>query len=316
MSQFKLPTAVAKNVARIEELERANKLVHAPDAADVSTAPDVVVASVEAPTPEPVVAPQPEIKPAHDEWEHKFKTLQGMFNAEKRRAQEALASAEERNKALENQLVTVEKTIPRKWDIRKYIPADELENYDEKQLETVLKATMSASSEELDTLVKRQIEPLKAELENAKKAANETKREAFIAALEAGCENWEEINRSPKFHAWLSEVDEISGIERQSVLSAAEARLDVKRVLTIFKAFLKAQVVRPDPRDALANKVLPDVSAPTTPSSNAGGGEWFTRSQIRRFYDDCRRGNVYTRAQQDDMERRLQSALSNGRIKD
>ncbi len=310
MSQFKLPSAVARNIAKIEEMERANRIVHGESPEGTET--------IEVSTVDPVVEVAPVVQPVvqSEDFEHKFKTLQGMFNAEKRRSQELLVNAEERVKALENQLVTVEKSVPRKWDIRKYIPAEELENYDEKQLETVLKATMSASSDELDLRIKQEMKPLKDELENAKLAAKNIAKDAFFTALEVGCENWNEINQDPKFHAWLSEVDEITGVERQSALSAAEGRLDSKRVLAIFKAFQRTLVARPDPRDALASKVMPDVNVPSSPNTVSNGGEWFTRSQIRKFYDDCRRGNVYTTSQQTDMERRLQAALNAGRIKD
>lgn len=314
--EFKLPNALQR---RVEEMERMNSVVKEPNPANVSeaggdNAEGVQIENV-APTPEPT--PDKPTPPKVDEWEHKFKTLQGMYNSEKRRTATELVEAQEKIKALESSLVAVEKTIPKKWDIRKYISAEELEKYDEEQLHTVLKATLSAASEEVETLVKKEMSPLRDELEAARKNAKEVATDAFFTMLDVGVPDWREVNNDPKFHAWLAEPDELSGVERQAALTAAEQQLNGKRVIAIFKAFLKTQTPQVDESKArLERKVLPDVSVPTVVDNVSGnGGEAISRRAIREFYENVRKGRV-TRQQQMDMERRIQAAISNNRVID
>lgn len=310
--EFKLPTAV---VRRTEELERMNAVAKEPNPANVSEAAPVEPKVIEEPVA-PVVQPEPELKSPVNEWEHKFKTLQGMYNADKRRSQGELTEALAKIKALENAVVNAEKAVERKWDIRKYIPADELEKYDEEQLHTVLKATLTAASEEVQDQVKREINPLKEELEAARKTAREVATDAFYTALDVGIPDWKDVNNDPEFHSWLAEPDELSGVERQAALTVAEQRMDAKRVIAIFKAFQKSRVVKPDVRKELERKILPDVSNPTVIDSVAAQqGDVISRRTIREFYDNVRRGRV-TRQQQADMERRIQAAISNGRVID
>jgi hypothetical protein len=157
---------------------------------------------------------------------------------------------------------------------------------------------------------------MKQELERVNSSTHEARKEAFFMSLEASIPEWREINDSPIFHTWLRDEDPITGVTRQSALSGAEASLDARRVIKIFNTFQQAHS-RPEPTapSKLARQVQPETveHAPVI-SENVVR---FTRDQVKKFYEDVRRGVYNGRTTERlSMERKIDLAAAKGAISD
>ena len=98
-------------------------------------------------------------------------------------------------------------------------------------------------------------------------------RARLDAAVERAVPNYREIDQDPRWHRYLLTVDPLSGRIRQHLLNDAIALRDANRVVSFFRVFSRAQVLR---------ILLPDASSPNKPI--------YTRAQIAKLYDQHRRG--------------------------
>lgn len=296
----KLPSALLRMQERLAQQEEA----------PLFTAPEAVEQEEEAPAPTP---PQPVASPEKtvEYWEHRFKTLQGMEAAEKKRLKDLLSSQEAALKDLAAQLDSVKKSVPREFDLRQYLSEEELATLDKEQLTATLKVATQASSVEMQEEIKRHINPLKEELEKVNKTTQEAKVAAFLDVIEIGVPDFREINNDPRFHDWLAVEDALTGNTRQAALEAAEKSLNAKRVVTIFKAFLETLK---KPEKDLSRQVQPNGSH-VTPNTNVSGVPSFTRAEVAKFYSDVRRGVYRGRTKEmEEMERKIERANDMGKI--
>jgi len=98
------------------------------------------------------------------------------------------------------------------------------------------------------------------------------------------------INDDPDFHAWLGEVDDLTGATRQDILSAAEEKRDADRVARFFKAFKKVQENKSAAATAsLDSQIAPVASRVEDPPK---GKKIWTRAEIADFYAKDRRGEL------------------------
>jgi hypothetical protein len=88
--------------------------------------------------------------------------------------------------------------------------------------------------------------------------------------------NYREIDRDPRWHAWLSEVDPLTGRVRQNVLNDAINAGSAARVKALFDGFQ---------REA-------DQAAPTARTAFAASADkpTYTREQIGQLYERHRKG--------------------------
>jgi hypothetical protein len=149
--------------------------------------------------------------------------------------------------------------------------------------------------------------------------------EVFIDRLTALVPDYESINTSDGFLAWLGEVDEVYGVPRQDALTAAGTARDVSRVAKVFLAYKKTMqpVVpptaelppTPPPKvSQLERQVAPRASASAAPAP-VNTAQIITQAQVQGFYRDVQRGLYRGReAEADQVEAMLNQALAEGRI--
>lgn len=94
--------------------------------------------------------------------------------------------------------------------------------------------------------------------------------------VEAAIPDFRNIDTDPRWHAWLSGIDPLTGRRRQSLLNEAIAAADAPRTISFFRSFLK------------------EVGAGGTPSTSRGSSSGrppvYTRSQIAQLFAQHRRG--------------------------
>ena len=88
--------------------------------------------------------------------------------------------------------------------------------------------------------------------------------------------DYREIDRDPRWHNWLRQPDQLSGVQRQQLLNDAVSSGSVARVRTFFEGFRRESGNQPSGSTAT-------TSGRTRPASS-GNKPVFTRPQIAELY--------------------------------
>lgn len=271
---------------RLQEELIANKQL----AASGQTPPDdVTPAASETPPAEtppaqasetPAPANGSQSTPPSEDWEHRFKVLQGKYNSEVPRFATENKDLKSRLEQLEIEMTQLKATPP-----EPLVKQEEIDEYGEGLIDVARRI----AREELATK-QGEIDALKAQIQSLTTATTNTAKNDFFKSLNAIVPEWEQINADPNFLAWLDEVDELTGETKQSLLSKAEQARDASRVGKFFTSFKKTSASwAANSQSALEQQVVPPTNkAPDTPPSK----KVWTRGEIAEFYDRMRRGAV------------------------
>lgn len=316
-----LPPAVQQQVEAAEALLAASNQTAQPQAPTEAEpaqepAPQNEPPAQEAPAQQPTAAPQ-----ADDVWERKYKTLQGLFNAE-------VPKLQQRNKDLSAQLHEAIERMDKLAQQQSQKPEpqkptldpQDVENFGSDLVEMVQRQTqrvLGSVAAKLDGVV-ASFEARLASVEQALKGTTQTvavtAEEVFFNKLASVVPDWEQVNASENFLAWLGEADPIYGQTRQAALTAAQQNLDVARVSAIFNAF-KATLPKANPAQGnLAKQVSPKTaaSAPPAPTEKPV----VTQAQIQAFYKEVATGKYRGReVEAAQLEAIINEAIADGRVR-
>lgn len=255
------------------------------------------------------VAPAPTATPpseGDDKWEARYKTLHGKYNAEVPRLHAALKERDGKLNSLTEEVEALKAAVsaaPRE----SLIKPEEVNEFGEPLVDLIRRAArdeMSAKDAE--------IAKLKREVESVKTTTVESKEVSFFDKLAKEVPDWMAINDEPDFHAWLGEVDDLTGAQRQEILSAAEEKRDADRVARFFKAFKKVQENKSAAATAsLDSQVAPVASRVDEPPK---GKKIWTRAEIADFYARDRRGEL-TEQQSTAIDTEIQLAIREKRVR-
>jgi len=272
-----------------------------------------------APAAAPVVQAE-EPKPDKDAkyWEHRFKTAEGIFNAERTKLKTQIGELQGQMQELRNALRDTQRQIPQEVDLSKHFSKEEIEAYGPDLLKAVAKTATTTAKEiaerENQEELSRHIEPLKKELDAAQAQLRAKTEKMFWDNLTVRVPNWTQINDDPKFHSWLEKKDPLTGFMRQDLLTNAQTALDDERVVALFAAFLKDS---PAPAPVVNPQVVPEPvgTTQTVAGGNNPSAPFLRRSEIKKFYSDKAIGK-YRKAPQAaaEMEKRIRAATLAGTI--
>lgn len=292
--------AAAANAARLQ-----NDLINPPkekgeegEPPAEGETPESLAAGVEEQQPpaEPPVAPA-EPPDNDDSWKHKFLSMQGRYNSVA--AQVKNMSAEITN--LNKLLATVQQPAPLKPATpagQSLIKPEEIAEYGPELIDLISRAAREATAP-----YQEEIASLKGQLERVGGQIQTNARDVLMASLEAEVPEWDEVNKSDEFIAWLALPDAYSGAIRHDMLRAAFARNDSRRVIAFFKGFL-AETAATAPAEQEPGKPAVPSNKPSLKSLAAPGRAKstaaptpapaekpiFTTSQITAFYTDKANG--------------------------
>lgn len=286
-----------------------------------------------APAPQPPPA-QPPAQPV--DWEQRFATLQGKYNAEvvpardrARDAETRLADIERRFQELQLQQMPAGRPAPTVVEI----PPEDIEAYGQELPDAARRWARAEVAPEMAAM-RQEIAQLRG---TSQSSALERAQERVKAALSAWKPDWESINTDPEFHEWLRQPDPFSGLPRQGLMGQAYNAGDSNRTLNFFRAFIydtgkygettEHTAARPSapaqPHTPAApggaGPSLQDLAAPGRgrPASPGAPNEKRTWSakQIEAFYSDSSRGRFKGReAEYARLEADLNAAMLEGRI--
>lgn len=307
-----LPRAVLEAERKAEEALQQLQAARQPKQASQDPPPAEPSDSGEAPPPtpsEPVAqapaAPAPAPTEGDEKWEARYKTLHGKYNAEVPRLHAALKERDSKLNSLTEEVEALKAQMTTKQE--SLIKPEEVNEFGEPLVDLIRRAAreeMAGKDAELNKLRK--------ELESVKTTTVQNKEVSFFDKLAGQVPDWMAINDDPDFHAWLGEIDELTGSQRQAILSAAEEQRDADRVARLFKAFKKVQ----ETQQAAAHSSLDSQVAPVTSRVEAPpkGKKIWTRAEIADFYARDRRGD-YSEEQAAAIEDEIQLAIREQRIR-
>ena len=319
-----LPKQVQAQVEEAERLEREllEQVTPPSEPAPVEEelATEEPVAEVEGdPLPEPeVLEAEPEpVKQTEDEtWERKYKTLQGMYNADVPRLRNEVAD-------LKNQLSTAIARLDAASKKTETAPVESLvtdkdvEDFGSDLVDLIKRQATEVAQRQID-LLKDENAQLRQELTGVSERQGDIARQTYFADLSRLVPDYEDINVDQRFLDWLSEVDPLSGHQRQEYLTNAFTTYDVARTATLFNTFKELTGSNPKPKSPpkeLLRQVAPGTSKSSGQTTVNTNEKIWSMSEIDRFYKDVARG-IYkgNDAEQARIEAEIDLAVQQGRL--
>lgn len=313
------PKAVQRQLAQAEAILASQAAVPQPTNVidDVSQ-----LQAPAAPAPAPVATPAaPEVTPPPAapatppvDYEQKFKTLQGMFNAEVPRWQAQSKTLESENVALKEQIRALTEATKAAKPEKAPVDPKDAQEFGADVIEMVQRYA-TASHEALRQEFDARLRELEAAVNGVSKKAEVSLEQQFYATLTKLVPDWEAINTDERWLAWLSEKDPTFGVPRQAALSSAHQSGDAGRVAQVFNLFLSSL---PKPRqETLAEQAAPVSagSAPAPVEATPAPRQMLSQKFVQTFYRDVALGRYKGReAEVARVEAEINSAAAEGRI--
>ena len=336
-----IPEAVRRTSARVEELARAAGMANVPAAEpsdDGVSANGETPASSETPAAPPL-PPSPPAPPPSDDWEQKYRTLQGKYDSE-------IPGLRSQVNGLQQLLANLE-TRPPQQPVQPdparaaptvvELPAKDVDEYGQELIDAVRRWTRMEVQPLIDEL-RTKIDGLGTNFTKIERSAQETAvfnaREFVKASLDKDPvlgPVWKSINVDPAFLVWVKEADPFSGQIRQPLLQGAFDAGQDDRVKKFFNAYLNehtATQVSPQApphtpeQPGTGRPTLEDFAAPGRGSASPPSGgapsekRIWSQPEIAAFYRDVNRG-VYATREADKLrtEQDIIAAATEGRIK-
>jgi hypothetical protein len=261
----------------------------------------------------------------------KYRTLQGMYNAEVPRLHAQNRDLTNRIQHLEQLLSTLSSstTSAPSPTFESLITDKDVEDYGE-SIDVMRKVSreeyvpVAQKIAELESTLKSLQTSVVPQVQSLAQRQAATTEQQFWAQLNGAVPNWKHINDDPDFQTWLLQTDPLTGISRQTILEDAQRTYDVARITSFFQTWQEitgqANVAQNSQRSApasdLQKQVAPGRGRSTGNASATGAtGKTYTPNDIRGFFDAVRSGKYKGREQERDrIERDIFAAQREGRI--
>jgi hypothetical protein len=249
-----IPEAVRRAAARADELLQAQQ--EAQQARD----PAPEAPTEEGPGEESTTPPAPPVQPSRPDpaepsqsspagapdFEQRYKTLQGKYDAEVPRLQRELAQMRhalgQMQGMLQQQQSAPPPAPPQQQVSSGETPAEIVEEYGEDFARVMRRLARLEVSPE----VQHEINTLRQQMDQLRGGQQQTQGEMARNQLEAGLSSdpeigahWRQLNNDQNFIAWLGDIDPFAGVPRIEMLHDAARRTDVGRTAQFFRAYLR-----------------------------------------------------------------------------
>jgi hypothetical protein len=334
-----LPAQVQKQSEAVNKLyDELNKATEGAGADVAEAAEDAVEATPTAHTTdsaeEQAPAPRQEEQKAEggkdeeETYEQRWRSLQGMYNAEVPRLHAERRELTNRVQQLEQLLasMTSKPAEQAKESAEKLITEQDIEDYGDSidVMRRVFREEAGALKQE-NAQLRNMIQQMQANV--VPKVQQLSQRQAvsseqqFWSELQTAVPDWQDINTSQEFQSWLLEVDPLTGVPRQTYLEDAQRNLDARRVVNFFTAW-KGQAGVPNARSTRTAQSTSELEKQVAPGKGRSGGnktagepKTYTQADIRNFFTDVQRGKYKGKeAERDRIERDIFAAQREGRI--
>lgn len=319
-----LPQAVKKQIEQTKELEEkilegGVQSVDQPDPSDTPTEPDLPEEDLPqdgGPVQDnPTDTDNPE-EPTQgaSNWEHKYRVLQGKYNAEVPRLHDEIKQLKEQNAFLTGKLELLERLVAER-------DVSSPENATPPELPPEVE-TLKENFPDIYAGVQKLLESVGAETQQAKAQVQDTNKQVanalsmvFYTQLATKVPDWEQINKSPEFIQWLQQREKFTTATRYDLLMDAFNKADVDTVAEFFTAFKEEKSASSVPPANLPPEQIVPPKGQGSRKATSGGGNLkvYKQSEIEEFYRKAALGKIpsATRRRQ---EAEFVQAVKDGRI--
>jgi hypothetical protein len=273
--QPNLPAAVRRQMAEAEQLAREAGVRNVPEAEGAPPgapegAPPQAAQEPQQSTEtrfdlsQPAEAPpeaQPDAPPQDDNWEHKYKSLQGRFDAETNRARQMRSELDSLRDVVAS-LQRPQQQPQQGWapPPSHEIPQADVDNFGADLIEATQRWADARVAPRLQEYERRMLA-----LEGTQHQLQaQTVQQRCDAELDRGMPNWRQINVSDDFIDWLNQYDTFSGQPRLGMLQEAYRAGQGARCLAFFRAYTQEVSAVPQPLG---------ISPSPSPAPGAGAGQ-------------------------------------------
>lgn len=248
---------------------------------------------------------QPDNQKKDDQWEHRYKVLEGKYRAEVPRLNAENRELKQQFESLKNEIEQLKSRGTQAPS--SLISAEDREKYGDDLLDVIKRA-----AQEQVAAKENEIADLKRQLDAVTTTTAKSVEVSFFDRLGQLVPDWVTINGEDGFLRWLDEYDEFTGKTRQDLLSDAEQAKDAERVAKFFKKWKDSQkAVETNTQRNLESQVAPDSNRVVAPPT---GKRIFSRGEIAAFYAAARRGEISAKDMVS-MEAEIHAATIDGRIR-
>jgi hypothetical protein len=313
-----MPRAVREGLARAEAAFHAAKGT-APEETPARPADPPVTPEV-TPLAEPPVIPEAAPLPPED-FAHKYNSMKGRYE----RSQEQIRGLSEQIKSLQSLIATSppatsSSILPDPVSRPSLITDQERNDYGQEFLDVVARRAKEEVGTDIYTLQSK-INQLEARLAGVNTQVSMSAREKLEATLTDKIPNWNEINHSDEFKAWLALPDPYSGDIRHNILTRVYERNQIPQTLAFFQGFLAEEAalgpattaIKPGQNtvDNTGKIPLESFAAPgraktAAPPSGPTEKPIITRKEIADFYAASNSGQFRGR---DDEKNRIEAEI-------
>lgn len=279
-------------------------------------------------TPPSPPAPAPHGEQQTENWEHRYNSMKGRYEAQARQLSDMSAQMSQ----LQRELTNIQQQAQRRPDgdqhIQRLITPEEESDYGADFLTVVGKKAKEEITPEIAAM-KREMDQLRAQFQGVGQNLALSAREKMYQNMDQSMPDWRDLNTNPQFLSWLKLPDTYSGAIRHDLMMAAYERNDAPRLTAFFKGFLAEEAATaPAGYTGPANGAsapqldLRGLAAPGRAKSAAAQGApaekpIFTRAQIQAFYNDASQGKYIGKQEEHDrIERQIFDASRDGRIRE
>ncbi len=193
--------------------------------------------------------------------EHRFKVLQGKYNAEVPRLHKQTQEQDRQIRALQDQLNATQSLLATvgaqmQTPAPAQAPQDprlvtdkEVTEFGADLIDVIRRTALETVNPKIRTLeeqfrpVAQTVQQMAPMVQHTAQESQQTSvdlaQEKFYNGLDNAVTNWEQVNVSPEFQTWLEQVDPYAGAQRGAMLAAAYKVHDLPRVVAFFTGFMK-----------------------------------------------------------------------------
>lgn len=285
-----------------------------------------------APATSPKPEPDPEPEPKPEPWEHRYRTLKGMYDAEVPRLHAQVKEMKGEMDSMRELLASLQPSDGASSEA--FVSEKDVEEYGEDFFEAVGRKAREIAAAETKAL-RKEIETLKNQLGGVNKQVQTSVQERMISTLAAQVPDWQAQNVDPGFLGWLDDVDPYSGQPRRMMLNSALENNDTARVVAFFKGYqnerttvsppaeeASAATPKRSPKVPLGSLASPGAGrvAEDTTGTRDGTKRTWTKAQIAQFYKDIQlgkyKGSENRQKERMRIERDIFAAGREGRVLD
>lgn len=280
-----LPKAVA---AATEELAALEQQLQAP--VEPETPPDGQTETPPAPEPSPEPAPTTQVASSdvssevpEEKWEHKYRRLQGKYDAEVPRLHQQVKALQAALQQMQHQIQQAPPPPPpeKPAEPERYVSDEDVANYGEDFVDIQRRITLDATRD-----LRKQVEDLKAQLAQQ---GSQVQSVSFEARLLKAVPDFEQINADPAWIEWLDEVDPLIRGPRRAIAQQAFVAGDVEAVKSYVDLWRKSQgqaapeAPKVSRQQELQRQVQPSRASASAPT--AGGKKTYTLGEAEALFN-------------------------------